>query len=278
MERLQKNVLYEICKYVDFVDMKRLRGASKTLKEKLRDALIILAEREANRLLLSSDNLNRNLFVSKQKPQETLNNEPWYDFLMRQLKMRASIKHRLYHVVPGLFPDIEKSTRIKLTTFMFSEIKRKRKMDISMKKIDKHSGVAFTAFQDLVYVHSTGKLSDKYPRLIETPEPKWSEIEVVDNDEVELFKRFRVYQNTDETCPKEPKTPVLAYLYLIDKFCQSHCQTVANSIASKCSNETFLDEYNARWQSYVSLIQIFETELHFLPTIMNDLSQESKIG
>mmetsp|Transcript_12879 Transcript_12879/g.12866 ORF Transcript_12879/g.12866 Transcript_12879/m.12866 type:complete len:194 (+) Transcript_12879:664-1245(+) len=47
---------------------------------------------------------------------------------------------------------------------------------------------------------------------------------------------------------------------------------VAESIASKCNSETFLDEYNARWQSYVSLIEVFETELDFIPEIMNKLS------
>lgn len=47
---------------------------------------------------------------------------------------------------------------------------------------------------------------------------------------------------------------------------------------SKCNNETFLDEYNTRWQSYVSLIQIFETDLNFLAVIMNELTEQDQLG
>lgn len=198
MEKLQKNIFYEICKYLSFIDMVHFRFTCKSLKLKVRDAIIILAERESNKLLLSSDNLNRNLFVSKQKPIETLKNEGWYEFLKKQLKTRAMIRHKLYHVISDLFPNIEQTTKVKLTNFMFSEIKRKRKMDVSMKKVEKHSGVAFTSFQDLVYIHSKGKLSDKYPKLIDTGEPKWSSQELVDNHEIDLFRVFRLYQNSAE--------------------------------------------------------------------------------
>lgn len=218
MEKLQKAIFYEICKYLQFFEMVRLRLTCKSLRNQVKYAIIILSEREANSILLPTDNSTRNLFIVKEKPKEVLANKEWYEFLKEQLKNRANIKHRLYHVVPYLFPDIEKASRIKLVTFMFSEIKRKRKMDISMKKIEKHSGVAFTAFQDLVYTHSKGKLSDKYPKLIDTSDPKWSADEVIENNEVELFKLFREYRNSDANCPAEPKSPVLAYLYLFDKF------------------------------------------------------------
>ena len=145
-------------------------------------------------------------------------------------------------------------------------------MDISMKKSPMNSNISFTAFQELVFFHSRGLESTRYPKLIDCGEPKWSSQEIIDNEELETFRLFRLYKNSDENVPSEPKTPVLAYLYLIDQFIGCHCQTIAQSIASKCNSETFLDEYNARWQSYVSLIEIFETEYGFLTNIMNQLS------
>jgi hypothetical protein len=90
--------------------MNNLRNSSKKLYEKVQESLVILSEREANRLLLPNDNVTRNLFVSKEKPKETLHNKKWYKFLIKQLKKRSFIKHRLYHVIQDLFPDTEKNS------------------------------------------------------------------------------------------------------------------------------------------------------------------------
>lgn len=195
--------------------------------------MVILSEREAHRLLLATDNITRNLFVAKEKPKETLKNQSWYKFLIDQLDKRCNIKHQLYHAIPGLFPDLDQKSKIQLTTFMFNEIKRKRKMDISMKKSPKNSNISFTSFQELVFHHSRGKTSSRYPKLIETGEPKWSASEVVENDEIEIFKVLRTYRTSLDTVPNYPKTPVFAFLYLFEKFLECHCQTVAESIASK---------------------------------------------
>jgi hypothetical protein len=213
--------------------MQHLRCTSKTLFEKIRESMVILSEREANRILLSQDNITRNLFVSKEKPKETLKNLKWYKFLIDQLKRRTYIKHRLYHAIPGLFPDLDQKLRMKLATFMFNEIKRKRKMDISMKKSPKNNNISLTGFQELVFYHSKGKLSSRYPKLIETGEPKWNAAEVYDNDELEIFKTLRTYKTSEDTIPKEPKTPVLTFIYIFERFLDCHCQTVAESIASK---------------------------------------------
>lgn len=278
MEKFNLNVFYEICKFITFRDMLMFKLTSKKIMAKAQDAIIILSEREANRVLLASDNITRNLFVSKEKPKELLTNQSWFDFLVEQLKKRAQIKHNLYHVIPSLFPDLEKPAIVKLTTFMFLEVKRKRKMDISMKKSLKHSGISFTPFQELVSVHSKGMLSDRYPRILETSKPNYDPEEIINNNEVEIFMAFREYKNNNANCPSEPKSTVLAYLYLVFEFLECHCKTVAKSIRSKCNNETFLDEYNARWQSYVSLIEIFETELYFLADIVNQLSEDECLG
>ncbi|CAI2384321.1 unnamed protein product [Moneuplotes crassus] len=248
------------------------RTCNKTLYNKVRDAMVILAEREANRLLLSSDNLTRNLFVIKEKPKETLKNENWFTFLINQLKARCMIKHRMYHTIPELFPELENCLRVKLAKIVFTEIKRKRKMNITMKKGSNNSNIAFTNFQELLFLHSKNFISDKYPKLIETGNPVWSAEQIRENEELDIFYAFRTYTNSEDTCIEVPKTPILAYLYLFDEFCACHCRMVAESIASKCNSETFLDEYNARWQSYVSLIEIFEIEFSFIPEIMNKLS------
>jgi len=76
--------------------------------------MVIFSEREANRILLASDNTTRNLFVMKEKPILTLKNEKWLKFLIDQLNRRCTIKHRLYHVIPDMFPDLEKPLRLKL--------------------------------------------------------------------------------------------------------------------------------------------------------------------
>ena len=180
--------------------------------------MVILAEREANRLLLPSDNLTRNLFIVKEKPKETLKNENWFAFLKTQLKTRCMIKHRMYHVIPELFPEIEDGLRIKLATIPFIELKRKRKADITMKKTPKNSNIAFTNFQELVFNHSKNILSDKYHKYVETGDPIWSADQLRENGEVDIFKRFRTYTNHEETCQEVPKTPILAYLYLFDEF------------------------------------------------------------
>lgn len=117
--------------------MYNFRVSSKKLYQKVKDSMVILSEREANSILLSSDNLTRNIFIVKQKPKETLKNENWFNFLIDQLNQRHNIKHNLYHVIPDLFPDLEKQLIIKLTTFMFTEIKRKRRMIIKMSKNSK---------------------------------------------------------------------------------------------------------------------------------------------
>lgn len=176
-----------------------LHSCSKTLREKIRDSMIILAEREANRILLSSDNLTRNFFIVKEKPKETLKNENWLKFLESQLKTRCIIKHRMYHVLPEIFPDLEKISRIKLANIMFAEIKRKRKMDITMKKTPQNSNIAFTSFQELVFQHSRNLISDKYSKLIDTGQLIWSAAEIIENSEVEVFKAFRTYTNCEET-------------------------------------------------------------------------------
>lgn len=106
-------------------------------------------------------------------------------------------------------------------------------MNMDMRKNSDHSQICLTHFQELVYYHSKDKLSTKYPKLIETGEPKWIASEILENNELEIFKAFRSYQQSEEICPTEPKTPILAYLYLFDQFLECHCRMVAESIASK---------------------------------------------
>jgi hypothetical protein len=53
--------------------------------------------------------------------------------------------------------------------------------------------------------------------------------------------------------------------------------TICKSIESKCSNETFLDEYSTRWISFTSLIEIFETEFAFIEDLINNIYMVDEI-
>ncbi len=92
MDRLSVNSLYEILKYVSFRDMNYLRTACKKHSDKVKTVMIILSEREANRILLSSSDLLRNPFIDYEEPQMKLSNESWYDFLIDQISQRWRIK------------------------------------------------------------------------------------------------------------------------------------------------------------------------------------------
>lgn len=102
--------------------------------------------------------------------------------------------------------------------------------------------------------------------------------EIIDKDEIPIFKEFRWYKNSQEIDAIVPKSSLLGFLFCIDQFLQSHCQTIGKSIASKCSVETFLDEYNARWYSFTSLIQIFEVELQVIVDIVNEACKNQLIA
>ncbi len=106
-------------------------------------------------------------------------------------------------------------------------------MDITMKKNQRNSNIAFNNFQELVFCHSRDLVSSKYSKLIETGPAMYSAKEIIENNEIEIFRAFRTYTNTNDTCAEVPKTPILAYLYLFNEFCTCHCKMVAQSIYSK---------------------------------------------
>jgi hypothetical protein len=228
MEKFNKNIFYEICKYLVFYEMRRFRWTCKTIKAKVEESMVILAEREVNRTLIPRENL----YVSKKKEKESLKNEDWLKFLFDQIKERSIIKHRIYHVSSSLFPEIDEENLLALTKFMYVEIKRKRTYKVTMKKSKSRSGVTFTVFQDLVSHHSKGQMLDKYSKTIFTGVSKNNEQEIVENNEVELFKKMREYEDIDVVCEIEPKSSILAFMYLVNRFLKLHCKTLAKSIES----------------------------------------------
>jgi hypothetical protein len=54
--------------------------------------------------------------------------------------------------------------------------------------------------------------------------------------------------------------------------------SICKSIESKCTDETFLDEYGTRWISYTSLIEIFETEFRFIEDLVNNIYEDDRIA
>lgn len=92
MNKINTDCLYEICKYVTFKDMNYLRIASKKYNNKVETVMIILSEREANRILLSASNLLRNPFLDHEEPKQVLANKSWYEFLIAQIQKRWRIK------------------------------------------------------------------------------------------------------------------------------------------------------------------------------------------
>ena len=250
----------------------------------VKDVMVILAEREANRILLSADNTARNIFIEKELPKNVLQST-WFDFLIDQIEKRWRIKAKLFKIVPSIFDNWEQDFYIRLTNFMFLEIKRKRITNITMTKSHRDL-VWFTDFQELVYRHSFGEITSKYDPIIITEE--YAEIaqgnkdsliqEIIEKDEIPIFKEYRWYKNSQEVDAIVPKSLILSFLFCFDQFLQSHCQTIGKSIASKCSVETFLDEYNARWYSFTSLIQIFEVELQVIVDIVNEACKHPLIS
>ena len=105
MDRLSINPLYEILKYLTFREMNYLRISSKKHSDKVKTVMIILSEREANRILLSSNDLLRNPFIDYEEPQVKMSNESWYDFIIDQISLRWRIKKKLYALIPNIFTD-----------------------------------------------------------------------------------------------------------------------------------------------------------------------------
>lgn len=92
MDKLHFNILFEIWKYLNFKEINNFRISSKKLLKRVEDVMIILSEREGNRILLSSNKINRNPFVEYEDPKFVLQNKSWYDFLISQIKLRWMIK------------------------------------------------------------------------------------------------------------------------------------------------------------------------------------------
>lgn len=229
MDKLHWSTLYEIFKYLNFGEMNNLRVCNSKLLEKGKDAMIILAEREANRILLSSDNTTRNLFVQKEMPKMLASNVDWYEFLIDQLNKRWELKLKLFDLIPRIYPKSNTEIQVKLTNFMFDEIKRKRFMDISLKKTVKQK-VFLTSFQELVFDYYCGVSPSNYTRVIlskkeliglKSMKDDFAE-EIIKNDEVYLLKAFRKYENKQSEDTPYPKSSFLQYLYCIDKFLQYH--------------------------------------------------------
>jgi len=128
---------------------------------KMEDVMIILSEREANRILLSANFINRNPFVEQEQPKLLLQNRSWYEFTISQITKRWRIKKKLFKIIPDIFTDCESSFQIALTNLMFAEIKKKRAPKTSLKKEDYLLNLQ-TDFQELIFLHSKGCSSDKY--------------------------------------------------------------------------------------------------------------------
>ena len=131
--------------------MNYIRISSKRYMSLLQDAMIILSEREANRILLSSNKINRNPFVDHETPNFVLQNKSWYDFLVLQVQKRWLIKKKIYEIIPSLFPscaiyskslssvvtesnDSHAYFQAQLTNLMFTEIKKRRQPTPCLKK------------------------------------------------------------------------------------------------------------------------------------------------
>lgn len=106
--------------------MNYLRIASKKHNDKIKTVMIILSEREANRILLSSSNLLRNPFLDYEEPKMKMSNESWYEFIINQIEDRWRIKKKLFALIPTLFSESDQSFNVSLTNLMFNEIKKKR--------------------------------------------------------------------------------------------------------------------------------------------------------
>ena len=276
-ESISFNIIYEIWKYLTFSEMNHARLWNKKLMILFKDAMVILAEREANRVLLSSDNSTRSMFVEKELPKHVITNSTWFDFLIEQIKKRRRIKAKLFKLIPKIFKNCEQEFNVKLTNFMFVEIKKKRMMNISITKKGRevHS---FTDFQELLFRHSLGEITRKYDAILINEDMgsiiSYNSIEliqeIIDKNEIDILKDFRCYKNNQNADAQVPKSKILCFLFLVDQFLQSHWQIIGKSIHSKCSIDSFLDEYNARWYSYTYLIQIFEVEMHEFANIVNE--------
>jgi hypothetical protein len=161
---------------------------------KVQDAMIILSEREANRILLSSNKINRNPFVDHESPKLVLQNKSWYDFLISQIQKRWQIKCKLFELVPQLFPDCETSFQVELTNLMFTEIKRRRQALSSLQK-ESYLINLQTEFQELLLRRSQNKKVAKFVCKVMTKdhydqvEAKKQTLldEVVTNKEVDLL-------------------------------------------------------------------------------------------
>ena len=285
MNKINTDCLYEILKYVTFTDMNNLRISSKCYNKKVEIVMIILSEREANRILLASNNLLRNPFVDKEEPKQVLANLSWYEFLIEQVKRRWRIKRKLYNTISNIFEESDKSFIIKMTNLMFQEIKKKRPQKNVLKKEESLYNFQ-TEFQELMLLHSQHKNSDKYPRKVMTSQmdkmalAKQSDFveEIINKNEVQLFNVFRWYKNYQEDETVLPQSTLLSFLFWIDEFLTNHCMSICKSIESKCTDETFLDEYGTRWISYTSLIEIFETEFKFIEDLVNNIYEDDRIA
>ena len=141
-----------------------------------------------------------------------------------------------------------------------------------------------TEFQELMYLHSIGKSSEKYDWKVMNDEMYENVLEnsedfieeIIRNKETALLDLFRWYRNYQEA-NYMPKSRILSFIFWIDVFIKNHCMTIWKSIEAKWNNENFLDEYNTRWQSFTSLIEIFETEFGFVEILINTMYNHDDI-
>lgn len=278
MDIINTNCLYEICKYLTFKEMNYIRIASNKYMKKVETVMIILSEREANRILLSANNIHRNPWIDHEEPKFVLNNHSWYVFLIDQIQKRWRIRKKLFKLIPTIFGECDRSFSVGLTNLMFTEIKKKRAPKNRLNKDDVLINMQ-TEFQELLFKHSIGKKSDKYDWKVMNDDMYENSLErqeefveeIVKNKESYLFHLFRWYKNYQEDDSYLPKSRILWFLFCVDEFVKNHCMTIWKSIASKWNNETFLDEYSTRWNSFVDLIEIFETEFSFIEVLVNNM-------
>lgn len=190
----------------------------------------------------------------------------------------GELNKKLFKLIPSVFGECDKAFSVGLTNLMFNEIKKKRAQKNTLRKEDILIDLQ-TEFQELMFLHSVGKKSDKYDWKVMTEEMYENALErqeefvdeIITKDETKLLHVFRWYKNYQEDDTILPKSRILCFLFLIDEFVKNHCMTICKSIGSKCTDETFLDEYSTRWVSFTSLIEIFETEFSFIEVLINNI-------
>ena len=147
MDKITTALLFEVCRFLSFREMMILSITSKRYNIKMVDILMIFAEREAQRILLSKCALLRNPFIEQEKPQDSITDHNWLEFLQEQLLLRRWIKGKLKMSIPNVFDSDNYDTLIKK---LFMEIKKPSESPPKLIKIN-NSIALRTSFQDLLY-------------------------------------------------------------------------------------------------------------------------------